>query len=231
MEENPRRPSLVLFDFDGTLVDTEAVDSVILSRRLTEAGIACTAQTVLRRFAGLARSEVPVFVRDHMGAELPAQWQRDYLAEMHEAELRAPVIAGAAEFFSFLRGQGIRAGLATNSRGPRIARMLEATGLGDFFRDSVYHLGLGCRMKPEPDIFLYGARSQGALPRDTWVVEDSPLGIVAGRRAGMPCVGLTAFNRLGAERERELLEAGAFALAPSLAALRALIEQAEDPAQ
>ena len=229
LRELPTRPRLILFDYDGTLIDTETADSEILSRRLREAGADCSPEAVLRLFTGLARSEIPAAVRRIFGLELPPEWLPAYVAELHEAELLSPVIPGVGEFFSFLARSGIRHGLATNSRGPRIGRMLDATGLRPLFGEHAYHLDLGCRMKPEPDLFLFGAKTEGVSPADTWVIEDSALGIEGGLRAGMPCVGMVAFNPLGKEHEEELLAAGAFALADSLAALRELIEAAPEP--
>lgn len=213
MRHRPLRA--VLFDLDGTLVDNMRFHIEAWIETARSLGREITAETVMRDFAGRRNEEIlPVIVGRAMEpAEVAA------LASVKEARYRelfdahvAP-IAGAVALLDELDACGVVCGIA--SAAPKVNRdfVLDRLGLRDRFRVIVGAEEVS-RGKPAPDLFLLGAERLGVDPAAVLVFEDAHLGVVAARAAGMRACGVTT-----TEPAAVLLDAGAMATAPDLAAL------------
>ncbi|MBQ8975566.1 MAG: HAD-IA family hydrolase, partial [Oscillospiraceae bacterium] len=95
-----------------------------------------------------------------------------------------PLKTGVYEIIRYLRAQRCKLGLASSTRYEIVSMRLKQAGIFDCF-DAVVTGDMVCRSKPEPDIFLLCARQMGAVPCNTYVIEDSFNGITAAHRAGM----------------------------------------------
>ena len=190
----------VLFDLDGTLVDTERESAEAMARALAGHGVACDQDD--RDFI-IGRSWVAIYER--LRARYPQlAWTRDELiaatAAAREgvfAELGITVLPGARE--AVARFAHLPRALVTGSSRVEARQALVALGLEDAF-----HLVIAAedvaRSKPDPDGYLAAARALGVAPRDCLVVEDSLAGIAAGLAAGCAVVGVRAGNFHGQDQ-------------------------------
>ena len=148
------KPAAALFDFDGTLVDTEGPDCALISRMLLEVGIRKTPNEVMKDFIGLPRTEIEEAILAHYGVQVPLDWHPRYIEERSKLEDHMIVTPGIEDALRRLQNSGVQLGVASNSYEPRLKRVLAKSGLETWFGDRLFHLDQGSRRKPAPDIFL-----------------------------------------------------------------------------
>jgi HAD superfamily hydrolase (TIGR01509 family) len=216
------RPSLVIFDCDGVLVDSEPASNAVLAECLTAAGLPTTAADALDQYKGRLMSDVVARAQALLGAALPDGFVEDYEAARIEAFRRdLEPIRGAAEAVRTISAAGIPVCVASQGKTEKTELTLSLTGLRDLFaHDALFSAYSVARGKPHPDLFLHAAASMGAPPAGTVVVEDTAIGATAGAAAGMRVFGYAPSGP-----DREALEAAgatpftAFAELPGLLGL------------
>lgn len=181
--------SAVIFDMDGTLIDTEVVSQKAWAVALRQGGLPGDTGYISRGFIGRSVASITPELAELLGG-LP-QAEQAYLVhnqtfvELSDAELKPK--PGARQTVVALRGRGYKVGLATSTyRGP-CDRRLARFGMEDIFDAKTCGDEIN-RGKPAPDIFLQAAAALGADPAECLVVEDSPNGVRAGHAAGMHVV-------------------------------------------
>jgi HAD superfamily hydrolase (TIGR01509 family) len=199
-------PALI-FDLDGTLIDTVYAHVFAWQRALAEAGLPIDGWRIHRRI-GMSGGLFTRAVARELGRPLSDREVESMQARHGELfrELlpeRRP-LPGAIELLAELRMLGVAHGIATSGRRPEIDASLEALGLGE--ETVVVERGDVLRAKPEPDLFLACADKLGIPPSSCYVVGDAVWDLLAARRAGMLSVGLLS----GGYGEDELTRAGAF---------------------
>jgi HAD superfamily hydrolase (TIGR01509 family) len=180
---------LVIFDNDGTLVDSEPLGHRAMAQVLAERGLRVDAEDLCREFRGweLARA-LDVLARRNrvtLGNDV-VQSYRARLQDLLRRELRA--MPGAHEAVSAAAEAGLHRAVASGGPLTKIRTALEVTGLIRAFGErlfSSYEVG---SFKPDPGLFLHVARHFGCAPARCLVVEDSAVGVEAARRAGMEAV-------------------------------------------
>ncbi len=115
--------------------------------------------------------------------------------------------------------------VASSSAPDRIALSLEVTGLAPIFGDHVFSAEQVAHGKPAPDLFLFAAKSMGVAPQDAIVIEDSPAGVTAARRAGMGIIGFAGASHADGALAAALREAGAESVVTDMADLPAAIDR------
>jgi len=197
----------LIFDLDGTLVDTVYAHVFAWQRALAEAGLPIDGWRIHRRIGmsgGLfARAVAREAGRALTDAEAESI-QRRHGALFRELMPERRPLPGARELLAFLREEGVPHGIATSGRRPEIDASLEVLGVPPGM--VVVERGDVLRAKPEPDLFLACQERLGVEIRDCYVVGDAVWDLLAARRAGMLSVGLLT----GGYGEDELLPAGAF---------------------
>ncbi len=197
----------LVFDLDGTLVDTVYAHVFAWQRAFSEQGLPIDGWRIHRRvgmsgglFARAAAREVG---REFTPEEVETLQRRH--GELFRELLpgRRP-LPGAVELLADLRAYGVPHGIATSGRRPEIDASLEALGVPEDL--VVVERGDVRRAKPEPDLFLACAERIGVAPEQCYVVGDAVWDLLAARRAGMLSVGLLS----GGYGEAELGSAGAF---------------------
>ena len=200
------RAGALIFDLDGTLIDTVYAHVAAWQRAFAEAGLVLDAWRVHRRIGmsgGLfARAVVRELGRPLAPAELEAIQRRHGELFREIATERRP-LHGAVELLRELGEAGALYGIATSGRRPEIDASLDALGIGEHV--VVVDRGSVLRAKPDPDLFLTCAVRLGVAAEDCFVVGDAVWDLLAARRAGMPSVGLLS----GGYGEDELVRAGA----------------------
>jgi phosphatidylinositol alpha-mannosyltransferase len=180
----------LIFDMDGVLLDSEPLHLQALNQVLAPLGFHATAAEN-EDFFGLTSEECwRVIMKRYC---LPGE-RDNYLAQYDKAVLRVlqqPVKAtpGAAELIARIRRRGWRVGLASASKESWVNATLSALGLQDAF-DVVVSSDDVALGKPAPDLFLLAAQRLHVPPRTCIVIEDSPNGLLAAKRAGMLAVAL-----------------------------------------
>ena len=197
----------LVFDLDGTLVDTVYAHVFAWQRALAEAGLPIEGWRIHRRIGmsgGLfARGVAREVGRPLSDEETEAVQQRHGQIFRELLPERRP-LPGAVRLLRELREQGVVHGIATSGRRPEIDLSLAALEVP---RETVVvERGDVRRAKPEPDLFVECVRRLGADPRETYVVGDAVWDLLAARRAGMLSVGLLS----GGYGFDELTSAGAF---------------------
>jgi HAD superfamily hydrolase (TIGR01509 family) len=197
----------LIFDLDGTLVDTVYAHVFAWQRALAEAGMDIEGWCIHRRI-GMSGGLFTRAVARELGRDISAP-EAETLQRRH-GELfvqllpdRRP-LPGAVELLRFLRLSKIPFGIATSGKRPEINASLEALGLGQ--ETVVIERGNVTHAKPEPDLFLACQQRLGIAVADCYVIGDAVWDILAARRAGMLSIGLLS----GGYGEDELSRAGAF---------------------
>jgi HAD superfamily hydrolase (TIGR01509 family) len=197
----------LIFDLDGTLVDTVYAHVLAWQCALGEMGVVVDGYR-LHRHVGSSGELIIRYAQREARCELSAEQARTVHqrhGELFRQLLSRPrPLPGAVEVFCALRVAGVPHAVATASYRPLIDASLAAVGVGP---EAVVVEGKGpLRGKPEPDLFLASWEQLGTRAEDCIVVGDAVWDHVGARRAGMLSVGVLT----GGYGEEELYHAGAF---------------------
>jgi HAD superfamily hydrolase (TIGR01509 family) len=215
--------TLLIFDCDGVLVDSEHLACAALAEVMTTLGHSMTADEAMLAFAGrslkdvLARAErllsrpIPKDLGEQAAVQLMARFRR---------ELQA--VAGVKEAIAALP---YRRCVASSSDPGRLTLSLDVTGLSALFGNNVFSAVEVANGKPAPDLFLLAARRLGEDPSSCIVIEDSVLGVEAAGAAGMAAIGFAGASHANRGLAERLVAAGAEPVIDSMANLPAAVEQ------
>ncbi len=212
----------LIFDLDGTLVDTVYAHVFAWQRALAENGMPIEGWRIHRRI-GMSGGLFARGVARELGRPLSDE-EAETLQQRHGQIFRELLperrpLPGARELLAHLHAIGAPYGIATSGRHPEIDLSLAALGVPPDVvvvdRGDVLHA------KPEPDLFLACQQRMGVDRNDVYVVGDAVWDLLAARRAGILSVGLLS----GGYGEDELLNAGAFRVYRDAADLHASLDE------
>ncbi|MCO7514118.1 phosphoglycolate phosphatase [Pseudomonas guariconensis] len=189
-------PRLVMFDLDGTLIDSvpdlaAAVDRMLLQMGRPPAGLEAVrqwvgngAQVLVRRAlaGGLDHADVD----DALAEQGLALFMEAY-AESHDLTVIYP---GVRDTLRWLRKQGVEMALITNKPERFVGPLLDQMKIGRYFRWIIGGDTLA-QKKPDPAALLFVMKMAGVAPAESLFVGDSRSDVLAARAAGVQCVGLT----------------------------------------
>lgn len=176
----------VLFDLDGTLVDSVADIAESLNEVLAEEGRSPYSLAEVKRMVG---EGVVRLMEKAFGETARAPERAERFTEIYtprSARLTRPM-AGAFEALDHFKGQGVPLAVCTNKPDEAAREVLEALGLLPYFREVVGGTS-GLPRKPDPATLLEAAHRLGATPAETLMVGDSLPDVTAARAAGMAVV-------------------------------------------
>jgi beta-phosphoglucomutase-like phosphatase (HAD superfamily) len=185
--------SLVIFDCDGVLIDSEGLCDRVVSADLRRDGWALTPEDCHRLFLGLTFPDIQAAAEAHLGRSLGDAWV-DGVVERVTAVMAAEVepIPGAGAALEATVALGLPFRIASNSSHVEMAAKFSRAGWADLVAGRVHSaydmIALGRRGKPDPDLFLAAAAAEGVAPAACVVIEDSLAGVQAAVAAGMRCL-------------------------------------------
>ena len=177
----------VIFDMDGTLLDTQKICIPAWDFAGEKQGLKNVGKHI-QNVCGTNEAGWSKYLIDHypeMDLKTFKYDMRKYIIE----NLVVKYMSGAEELLKFFKTKGVKLAIASGSSHETINHHLKAVGGADFF-DVVVGGADVENGKPAPDIFLLAAKKLGANPQDCYVFEDSANGINAGFKAGMKCIGI-----------------------------------------
>ncbi len=198
----------IIFDIDGTLIDSmwiwENIDDLFLEKYgLTQP------EGFHEGMEGMSYSETAQYFLDlfpslpHTREELEQEWY-DMAYEIYTTQMELK--KGAYEFITEMHAKGIKFGIATSNHRELAEGMLEHNGVMKYI-DSVWTSGEAGAGKPNPAVYLNVAKDLGVEPSKCLVFEDVPMGILAGKNAGMKvCAVDDRFSRPQEDKKRELAD-------------------------
>jgi len=194
----PRKPLAVVFDLDGTLIDSEALVREAHFAACAKLGYAMSDAQFLS-LVGLHREANDAQLKQFFGADFPLE---DFIAatRAHVGERVAPLKPGAVELMDALDELALPFGLATSSRRPWVERHFAAHRLAHRFRAVVTRQDC-TDGKPHPEPYLKAAAALGAAPHDTLALEDSHAGVRSACAAG--CMTVMVPDLLPADEEMQ----------------------------
>ena len=176
----------VIFDMDGTLLDTEKLYQRFWLEAAHHLGYPMKMEHALA-----IRAMAPVYAEPLLKERVCQEF--DYMAvralrrELMEAYVDEHGIdpkPGMLETLRAIRARGLRIGLATATAEPRARKYLRMVDAEQYF-DAITCASMVSRGKPEPDIYLLACERTGVLPREAMAVEDAPTGVASAHAAGL----------------------------------------------
>ena len=204
-------PSLIIFDCDGVLVDSEPVANRLLVRLLAEAGLKISYEDCRRRFVGRTIEAVQAHVESEIGRELGAEWPayvRDETLKAFAAGVEA--VPGVEVALRQVRMLGLAYCVASSGKFEKMRFTLGRSGLLRLVEPVLFSAEQVAHGKPAPDLFLFAAAQMGHAPETCLVIEDSLPGVQAARAAGMRVLGYAGDPHTDAGK---LADAGAIVFA------------------
>jgi HAD superfamily hydrolase (TIGR01509 family) len=197
---------LIIFDF-GVVADSERLANTVLAEGLSAIGMPTTVEESLRLYMGKRWRDCQAAIEERHGVVLPDGFidQQRALVQSRSATGMRPVPGVEAFIERFCDTPRC---IASSSTQDWIAQSLEQMGLAHRFehRFSGHDIERG---KPHPDLFLLAASTLGVPAAECVVIEDSVMGVTAGKAAGMLTIGLCAGGHIIDGHAQRLEGAGA----------------------
>lgn len=212
--------STVIFDLDGTLLDTEKYFKVFWRQAAAAFDYEMSEEQALR-LRSLGRPFAPALLQEWFGTGFDYLSVREYRRKIMKEHLEKTGLElkeGAKETLDWLKRNGYRVALATATPADRAAEQLRQVGIAGYF-DALVSAAQVEKGKPAPDVYLYACEELGARPEECIAVEDSPNGVLSAVSAGLKTVMVPDQTQPDAALLEKL-----FACIPSLLELPKLLE-------
>ena len=183
----------LIFDCDGTLVDSEYLCNLGLQIKLKDYGIEASSQTMMEKYIGGKLADILQSIEQEHNITLKENFVSEYrelVDELFEKNLNP--CEGVSEF---LNQNTIPVCVASSGPVKKINKALEITDLKKYFKNAIFSSYEINSWKPEPDIFLFAAKKMGVHPHECLVIEDSMKGIESALKAGMKTILFDPMHR------------------------------------
>jgi HAD superfamily hydrolase (TIGR01509 family) len=176
----------LLFDSDGTLVDSEALCNQAIAALFANYGVQLSVPQLMLDYRGGQLADVFNKLARQYQVQLTPDTESSYrlmVQQLFDAELKA--VAGIKAALQFCQQQGWLMAVVSNGPRAKIHQALKLCGLSDFFQKRIFSAYDINKFKPQPDLYLHAAARLGMPAQSCVVIEDSLPGVQAGLAAGM----------------------------------------------
>jgi beta-phosphoglucomutase len=203
----------VIWDMDGTMVDTAELHFQAWSHLANERGMLLTRHVFVATF-GQRNPEVIrlMFGAHHSEQEIHELGQRKEEFYREAARQGVALLPGVEPLLAALQGARFRQAIGSSAPRENLVLILQLTGTEPYF-GALVSMEDTQRGKPDPQVFLLAAGKLGVEPAHCLVIEDAPAGVRAAKAGGMKCI---AVHAAGHHPEEALRQAGADRLVRSL---------------
>ena len=213
----------IIFDFDGVLVDSEILAAKAFAKYMKKYDIEID-ENEFANFAG----KKTVQVIDILSQKYSIKDQEKFFTDIMEiaSYIYKNELTAVEGVCNFLHNTKLSLYIGSNSTKDRIISGLHKVELNKYFKpDKIYSFDIVGKAKPDPDIYLKAIVVNNLNKNETIIIEDSLVGVKAGVNAGVKVIGLTAGGHWHEGRdEKELLDAGAFAVTNNYIKVQEIIE-------
>jgi beta-phosphoglucomutase-like phosphatase (HAD superfamily) len=186
----------IIFDMDGTIIDTEHVWANATQYSLIKRGhenLSDDQKDFLSSFAGCGLTHWAHSVKKKFNIDDHHETLVHEAIEQAKLELTQviPFIEGFQEFYAKLGKYNLKTSVATNADLESFSSIIKTMNFKDFFGEHLYCVDhVGGKAKPDPTLFLHAAKKLGVKPEECLVFEDSAYGFQAAQAAGMRCIAI-----------------------------------------
>ncbi|MFN0174088.1 MAG: HAD family hydrolase [Saprospiraceae bacterium] len=213
----------ILFDNDGTIVDSEIIAARIMLRLLAQHGLQLSERDYNMRFPGLRTRDIVIALQNEEGFKPPADFIQKIHAEHKDGfhrSLRA--IKGMPTVFRNLK---VPKSMVSNGSILHVENCLRKVRLLGALDGQIFSAEQVTNPKPSPDVFLFALEKLGLTAHQTLVVEDSVTGISAAKSAGIQVIGFLGATHIHDGHGQKLWEAGADFVVPDARGLALLLKK------
>lgn len=195
----------VIFDLDGTLVDSMWMWKSIDVEYLARFGMECP-ENLQKEIEGMSFTETAAYFKNQFKLEASLDEIKEAWVQMalEKYQKEVPLKPGARAFLDYIEDQGMAVGIATSNGRAMVDAVLDSLDIRRYFQV----VATACEVaagKPAPDIYLNVAGRLQVDPQDCVVFEDVPAGIQAGKRAGMTVFAVEDAFSLDMKEEKKQL--------------------------
>ena len=196
MEIIKNRIKAVIFDMDGTIINTEDIWQKITVDFLQAKGFTgnlAKQASLLESLAGVSLPGACKILKQEFNItdSLEDMIQDHVLLARPYMEKGVNFIGGFKDFHDHLKRNSILTGIATNADLETLSVLTKSMKFENFFGNNIYCMEhVGSRPKPDPAVFLHTATKLNVKPEECLVFEDSKYGFQAAQKAGMKCIAI-----------------------------------------
>lgn len=181
----------ILFDFDGTIVNTDPIHYKIWKDFLLEYNVEINEEIFKSNFAGKHNPDIIQNVLPHLSPQESEQFAEEKEARFREQASSLETINGFTQLFAWSKEHNLKCALVTNAPKLNAYHMLEALQLKEAF-DIIILGEEQTAAKPDPTPYKVALEKLGIQPQEAIAVEDSPSGMRSAVDAGIRTIGITS---------------------------------------
>jgi HAD superfamily hydrolase (TIGR01509 family) len=189
----------LIFDLDGTILDTEILWQKAAAHILTVRGITPTADFMQSVLGATVKQSCEISKEAYNLPDTLETLMNEMFNQFLELYKQQPkFIEGFQDFLKDVLAHNLPVAIATNTSNDILTQIQTTPSLQSLFGSHIYAPeSVANRGKPLPDIYLHAAAQLGVSPEECLVIEDSVPGVTAAKRAGMMCIRIDTHRTPG----------------------------------